>query len=203
MTAHKPKIAIFASGSGSNAENIINHAKVSGDYLVQAVFCNKKDAYVLERAKRLKVPSYLFTAVQMKENIIITDEGETTFTRFLEELGIDYIILAGFLLKIPEYLINKYPDHILNIHPALLPAYGGKGMYGEHVHKAVIEAREKKSGITIHLVDNHYDHGETIYQATCDVTEADSPESLATKIHELECAYPLVISSYIKKKKHY
>lgn len=151
----------------------------------------------MERAKRLGVSSFIFTAKQMRSNTISVEGTETSFSGLLADLKTDYIILAGFLLKVPDYLIEAYPARILNIHPALLPAYGGKGMYGEHVHKAVIEAGEKQSGITIHVVDNQYDHGTAVYQATCEVTPADTPETLAAKIHCLEKAYPQVIADYI------
>lgn len=197
MKGHIPDIAIFASGSGSNAENIINFSRTAGTYSVKGIFCNNSSAFVLERAKRLNIPSYIFTSSQLKEDRITIGGQETPLTEFLDRLGTDYVILAGFLLKIPEYLINKYPRRILNIHPALLPAYGGKGMYGEHVHNAVIAAGEKESGITVHIVDSHYDHGEIIYRNSCGITPEDTAESLAAKIHELEKAYPQVISDYI------
>lgn len=200
MEKHTANIAIFASGSGSNAENIINFSNTSGTYCVKAVFCNNKTAYVLERAKRLGVPSYIFSAQEFKNGTITIGGIECGFAGLLDTLDIDYIILAGFLLKVPDSLVSLYPGRILNIHPALLPAYGGKGMYGEYVHKAVIAAGENRSGITIHIVDNHYDHGETIYQDSCEITPEDTPESLAAKIHELEKAYPKVIDDYIRAR---
>lgn len=197
MKTKKHKVVIFASGSGSNAENIINFSSSADNYCVAAVFCDKPNAFVLERAKRLNVPSYVFSPSQMRNNTICANGKETSFLKLLENIGADYLILAGFLLKVPDYIIEVYHNRILNIHPALLPAYGGKGMYGEHVHKAVIAAGEKESGITIHVVDNQYDHGNIVYQATCEVTNTDTPESLAAKIHELEKAYPEVIAGYI------
>ena len=177
MEKSVPNIVIFASGSGSNAENIIKWAQNHKTYRVAAVLCNRKDAFVLTRYK-----------------------GESRkLTDVLHELGTDFIILAGFLLKVPEYLIAEWPERILNIHPALLPSFGGKGMYGDHVHQAVIAAGEKESGITIHIVDNQYDHGKTIYQVRCTVTPEDTPETLFAKVHELERAYPEVIEGYISQ----
>lgn len=192
-----PNLVIFASGSGTNAENIINWGKSRQTYRVSAVFCNRKDAFVLTRAERLGIPHYTFTAAEFREDTLLYNSGKTALTQFLADLHTDYIILAGFLLKVPDYLIEAYPGRILNIHPALLPAYGGKGMYGDHVHKAVIAAGEKESGITIHLVDNQYDHGKIIYQAKCRITPEDTPGTLFAKVHELERAYPQVIENFI------
>lgn len=200
MDKHTPNIAIFASGSGSNAENIINFSNTFNTYRIKAVFCNNETAYVLERAKRLNVPAYLFTAQEFRNGTITINGTWCRLAGLLGELKIDYIVLAGFLLKVPDSLVSLYHGRILNIHPALLPAYGGKGMYGEHVHKAVLAAGEKKSGITIHIVDNHYDHGAIIYQDICEISPEDTPESLAAKIHELEKAYPQVIEDYIRSR---
>jgi phosphoribosylglycinamide formyltransferase-1 len=185
-------IAVFASGSGSNAENLVNHFKNSQIGRISIILSNKKDAYVLQRAERLGVPSAVFSYKEFQDSNVIL--------HILEKYQIDFILLAGFLLKVPEYLLEKYPERILNIHPALLPNYGGKGMYGEHVHKAVIAAGEKKSGITIHVIDQNYDCGRTIYQSICTVHEDDTPETLAAKIHELEKAYPQVAEDYIAKE---
>ena len=160
-----PNIVIFASGSGSNAENIINWSKEHNTYRTAAVLSNRKDAFVLTRAERLEVPHWTFTGAEFRDNSILYKGERTSLTAALKDLGTDYIILAGFLLKVPEYLLAEWPERILNIHPALLPSYGGKGMYGDHVHKAVIAAGEKESGITIHLADNQYDHGRILYQA--------------------------------------
>ena len=161
--------------------------------------CNRKDAYVLTRAERLGIPHYTFTASEFRDNTLIYNNSARKLTDVLHELGTDYLILAGFLLKVPDFLIKEWPERILNIHPALLPSYGGKGMYGEHVHKAVIEAGEKESGITIHVVDSQYDHGRTIYQARCTVTPEDTPETLFSKVHELERAYPEVIEKFVSQ----
>ncbi len=201
MNKSVANIIIFASGSGSNAENIICHsrAKDIAPYNVKAIICNKSDAFVLKRAEKLGVPAYLQKASELRANTITINGIERSFTDFLTELQADYLILAGYLVKIPEYLVNAFPESILNVHPALLPAYGGKGMYGEHVHQAVIAAGEKRSGITIHLADSLYDHGTIIYQAECEIVPEDTPETLAAKIHTLEAAYPQVIEDYIRK----
>lgn len=184
------KLSIWASGSGSNAENIINFFKDSKEIKVDHILTNKKDAGVFERAKKLGVDIRYFSNSEFRES--------TPILEFLENRNIDYIILAGFLLKVSSNIIYKYPGRILNIHPALLPNYGGKGMYGMNVHKAVIDAREKHSGISIHLVDEEYDHGKLIFQSICDIEETDSPEILAQKVHELEYKhYPEVIKNYI------
>ena len=184
-----PNIVIFASGSGSNAENIINWSKDRDTYRVKGVFCN--------RAERLGVPAWTFSRKEFKDNTIIYNGEAASLTAVLADLDTDCIVLAGFLLKVPDYLLEAYPERILNIHPALLPSYGGKGMYGEHVHKAVIAAGEKESGITIHLTDSQYDHGRILYQARCSVSPEDTPETLFKKVHLLERAYPEVIDKYV------
>ncbi|HIZ86830.1 MAG TPA: phosphoribosylglycinamide formyltransferase [Candidatus Coprenecus pullistercoris] len=194
-----PNIVILASGSGTNAENIIRWSQNRGTYRIAAVMSNRKDAYVLTRAENLGVPYCTFTASEFRNGTLTYNGESRRLTDVLEELGTDCIILAGFLLKVPDYLIEAYPERILNIHPALLPSYGGKGMYGGHVHQAVIAAGEKESGITIHIVDKQYDHGKTIYQARCTVTPEDTPETLFAKVHELERAYPEVIEKYISQ----
>ena len=192
-------VAIFASGSGTNAQNLIEYFnygknrsnKISPDTKVEVVICNKPGAYVLTRAEKLGVP----TAVLNKEEL--TNSTERLF-ELLKQYSIDYIILAGYLLKIPAELIEMYPDKIINIHPALLPAYGGKGMYGHHVHEAVVAAKEKESGITIHLVDEKYDNGKILFQAKCEITQTDTPDDVAEKIHHLEQAnFPRVVDEYI------
>ena len=183
------KLAIFASGSGTNAQNIINYFKCNNSTSVQLVVSNKDNAYVLERAKKLGVKSVTMSRDEMTSESIV---------ELMKEHNIDYIILAGYLLKIPQVLINEYPDKIINIHPALLPNYGGKGMYGHHVHEAVIAAKEKESGITIHLVDEFYDNGKILFQAKCSLDENDTPDTLADKIHILEQEnFPKVIEQYI------
>jgi len=184
------KIAIFASGSGSNAENIANYFTGSKSITIDAIVSNKADAYVHKRAKMLGIESFTFT-----KQDFLTANG---IIDLLRGRGVDFIILAGFLLKIPQALIDKYPNKIINIHPALLPKYGGKGMYGEHVHKAVVAANEKESGITIHYVNENYDEGNIIFQAKCDVLPTDSPDDVANKVHLLEYKYfPKIIESVI------
>lgn len=196
----KRKIIIFASGSGSNAENFVNFSRTEDSlFEVVSILCNKPDAYVLCRAERLGVPSLTFTPTQLRNNLITVSGKEISFTGYLKESGADILVLAGFLLKIPDYMIEEFSGRIVNVHPALLPAYGGKGMYGEHVHMAVIAAGEKKSGITIHLVDNKYDHGAILRQFECEVKGDDTPETLAARIHTLESQYPSVVNSYIKE----
>lgn len=189
----KKKVAILASGSGSNAENIVNYFSKSNDVEISLFISDKKDAFVHERAKRLGIPSYHFTGKQFRES---NDVAE-----FLQSEGVDFIVLAGFLLKIPENLLQHYPNRIINIHPALLPKFGGKGMYGDHVHQAVVSEGEKQSGITIHYVNENYDEGRIIFQATCDVLPTDTPDDVAEKVHALEYKYfPEVIESVLLKK---
>ena len=186
------KLAIFASGNGSNAQNIIEHFNGSGTATVSLIICNRPNAYVLERAAALGVPSVV---LQREE---LTGENPARLLSLLAEHSTDYIILAGYLLKIPEALVEAFPGRIMNIHPALLPKFGGKGMYGNHVHQAVIDAGEPLSGITIHLVDAHYDSGAHLFQATCPVLPDDTPNSLAEKIHALEKEhFPKVVEEYI------
>ena len=188
------KLAIFASGNGSNAQNIIEHFKGSETARVTLIISNKSGAYVLERATALGVP----TAVLPREQL--TAENPTELLTLLQAQGIEYIILAGYLLKIPAALVEAYPGRIINIHPALLPKFGGKGMYGNHVHQAVIDAGETESGITIHLVDSNYDSGSTLFQATCPVFPTDTAESLAERIHSLEKEhFARIIEGYISK----
>jgi len=172
------KIAIFASGSGSNAENIVNYFSGNSNFRFPLILSNKSDAFVHERAKKLGIPSFTFSREQFLN-------GEE-IKRFLNNHNIDAIILAGFLLKVPDVLIKSFPDKIINIHPALLPKYGGKGMYGDNVHKAVKAAGETESGITIHYVNEHYDEGNIILQAKCELTNEDTPETIAEKVHALE-----------------
>ena len=183
------KIAIFASGSGSNAENIATYFKVSSVAEVVLILTNKADAYVLERAKKLTLESVVFSSEQLKSGELVN---------LLKDKGIDFIVLAGFLLKIPENLIAAFPNKIINIHPALLPKYGGKGMYGDAVHKAVVANKEKETGITIHYVNEHYDEGAIIFQAKCAVSESDTYEEVAHKIHQLEYEhFPRVIEKIL------
>jgi len=183
-------LVVFASGSGSNAENIVNYFRTHKEIRVKAFYCNNPHAFVIERAKRLKVPLRVFDS---------KDLASVTINKFLYEDGIDYIILAGFLKLIPKSLIHAFPNKIINLHPALLPLYGGRGMYGSKVHEAVIANHEKKSGITIHLVNEHYDDGKILFRAETYLEPNETPESLAEKVHALEHKYfPLVIEQFIK-----
>lgn len=186
------KIAIFASGSGTNAENIVDFFKMDSHIKVSLILSNKNSAYVLERARKLGVKSAVFTAEQLSNSTFVDS--------ILAEEKIDAIILSGFLLKVPDRIIAKYSGRIINIHPALLPKFGGKGMYGMKVHKAVIDSGDTQSGITIHLVDEYYDNGKILFQSTCNVEPGDTPESLAEKIHKLEYRYfPEVIGKYLQE----
>lgn len=183
------RIAILASGSGTNAENIINYFNSSETISVVFVLSNKKDAKVLERASRLKIPSTSFN----KNDFMITDEVLNLLNK-----NADYVILAGFLWKIPNKILKAFPNKIINIHPALLPKYGGKGMYGMHVHNAVVANKEKKTGITIHYVNENYDEGAIIFQKSFEVLGSDTPEDVAEKIHKLEQEnFPKVIEKVI------
>ncbi len=176
---NKKRIAVFASGNGSNAENIIRYFQ-SGEHGAEVVLVvsNRKDAKVLERAEKLGVPAIVVPKHDFRD--------EEFMTGLLRDNGIDFIVLAGFLLMIPDFLISLYPEKIINIHPSLLPKYGGKGMYGSHVHEAVVAAGETESGITIHMVDENCDGGRIVFQAKCPVTSQDTPDDVATKVHALE-----------------
>lgn len=185
------KLAIFASGSGSNAENIVEYFKGDNSVAISLIISNKEDAYVHQRAKKLNIESATFS----KNDFYTTDK----VLEFLQQNNIDFIILAGFLLKVPTNLLAAYPDKIINIHPALLPKYGGKGMYGDNVHKAVVAAGETESGITIHYVNENYDEGAIIFQAKCPVLANDTYEDVANKVHALEYKhFPEVIEKLFK-----
>ena len=185
----KNQIAIFASGTGTNAQKIIDHFRNSSRIKVALIACNKPGAGVLTIAEKENIP----TLIIQKEKFF-----RSGYLNELKEKEIEFIVLAGFLWKIPATLINAYRHRIVNIHPALLPKYGGKGFYGQYVHESVLTAGEKKSGITIHYVDEHYDNGDIILQVTCPVLENDTSESLASRIHELEhLYYPKIIEKLI------
>jgi phosphoribosylglycinamide formyltransferase-1 len=185
------KIAVFASGSGSNAENIVNYFKGNDEIEVSFILCNKPDAGVLLRAERLGIPSYVYT------NKVIREGNEVM--NLLKEKGIILIVLAGYLNIIPQNIIDAFPERIVNIHPALLPKYGGKGMYGHFVHEAVVAAKDKESGITIHYVNEHYDEGKIFFQAKCKVLPDDTPADVERKVRELELRYfPEVIDDILK-----
>jgi len=171
-------IAIFASGNGTNAQRIIEYFSGNKDIRVSLILSNKKDAFVLERAKKFNIKSLLFNREDFYESNTIVD--------ILDYHKTDLVVLAGFLWLVPTSMIDKYENKIINIHPALLPKYGGKGMYGRRVHEAVLEANEKESGISIHYVNQFYDEGNIIFQAKCNVYPTDTPENLAERIHGLE-----------------
>jgi len=186
------KIVIFASGSGSNAQRIAEEFAQIPDIQIDRIYCNKSDAFVLERAKKLSIPAFVFNRDDFYTNGKVLEQ-------LLSDTP-DLIVLAGFLWLIPENIIKKYEGHIINIHPALLPKYGGKGMYGINVHNAVIANKEKESGITIHLVNEKFDDGDILFQASCSLTPDDTPDTLARKIHELEYEhFPRIIEKHLRK----
>ena len=184
-------LAIFASGAGSNAQQIINYFRNSELAKIELIVCNKPGAGVVAVAEKENIP------VQMVEKErFFRGDG---YLPELQKAKTDLIILAGFLWKIPQILVDTYPRRIINIHPALLPKYGGKGMYGQYVHEAILNAGEMESGITIHYVDEHYDNGDIIFQTACPVLDGDSAEDLAQRIHQLEhLHYPMVIEQVLK-----
>lgn len=184
------KIAIFASGSGSNAENLAQYFKKNKKIKIALIVCNNPKAGVIERANRLKIPVVLISNRSLNESSLLL--------KTLKSEGIDLLVLAGFLKRIPENLILAFPKAIVNLHPSLLPKFGGKGMYGDKVHQAVVQAKEKESGISIHFVDAQYDTGELIEQIRIPISENETPENLAKKIHQLEYEhYPKVIENLI------
>ena len=189
---NKPiRLAILGSGNGTNAQQISEYFADRDDVQVACIIYNKHDAFIAERAKNLGIESHYFGRADFYENGAVM--------KYLQGKDIDWVILAGFLWLVPEAMLDAYPNRIINIHPALLPKYGGKGMYGHHVHEAVVAAGEHESGITIHIVDNHYDRGTTLFQARCTVTPDDTADTLAAKIHLLEKEYfPRVIDETIK-----
>ncbi len=184
------KIVLFASGNGSNAENIMAHFEFSKQVSVVGVFTNNSQAKVIERAKKFQVPTYVFNKKELSEGTVLSQ---------LKQLQPDLIVLAGFLLKFPIHIINEFPNRVINIHPALLPNYGGKGMYGMNVHNAVLENKEKETGITVHYVNEHFDEGEFIFQANVTIENCTSAEEIAQKIHELEMEhFPRVIERFLE-----
>jgi phosphoribosylglycinamide formyltransferase-1 len=184
-------IAIFASGSGTNAENLIKYFSKPNSVKVKLVLTENSKAFVIQRANRLNIPHHIFSMDDLKSGVVL---------ELLKKSKIDFVVLAGFLKLLPKSIVDYFPRKIVNIHPAILPKYGGKGMYGMNVHKAVIDAKEVYSGITIHLVNTQYDEGDILFQAKCDVLHCDSPESLAERIHALEYEhFPKVVDAYINK----
>ena len=183
------RLSIFVSGNGTNLQRIAEYLSNNKDVEIVNVVCNNPKAYSIERAKKLGIPLRMITK---------QDFNSEAFVKEMQSLGIDLIVLAGFLWKLPENLVKAFPKKIVNIHPALLPKYGGKGFYGEHVHEAVVAAKEAQSGITVHYVNELYDSGEIILQARVSLDENETPDSLAAKIHQLEQAYfPVAIEQVL------
>lgn len=190
MNGRPVRLALFVTGGGTNCENIIRYFRYNDSVDIPIVVSSRADAFALVRAERLGVPTKVITRQELNE------EPELVL-RTVE--GCDFIILAGFLPKVPQYLIERFPNRIINIHPALLPKFGGKGMWGHHVHEAVKAAGETRSGITIHFVNAELDEGEHIAQFSCELSPDDTPEQIADKVHELEMRhFPMVIEQVIK-----
>ena len=186
---HMKKILLFASGTGSNVENIIHHFKNHQDIIVVGVLTNNPNAQVIDKAKNHNVPTLIFNREQLTDGFVFDK---------IAELKPDLIVLAGFLWKMPEEIVKAYPNKIINIHPALLPKYGGKGMYGIKVHQTVLDNKEKETGITIHYVNEHYDEGEFIFQQKVAIEDCKTPEDVADKIHELEHKhFPIIIEKIL------
>ena len=184
------KIIFFASGSGSNVQNIIQHFSTFDQITTDLVLTNNQKAGVLDRAKSLNVPFYLFKKEEYLDDSLLNK---------LQTIKPDLIVLAGFLLKIPKSIVAAYPDKIINIHPALLPKHAGKGMYGDRVHQSVLDSGDRKTGITIHYVNENYDEGSIIFQSAVEVSKADTAESIANKVHQLEYKhYPEVLHQLLK-----
>lgn len=184
------KILLFASGTGSNVENIIQYFKNNPDIAIAAVFTNNPNAKVLDKAKIHNVPTLIFDKTQLSEGFVLDK---------INELQPDLIVLAGFLWKMPEQIVVAYPNKIINIHPALLPKYGGKGMYGMKVHNAILENKEKETGITIHFVNEHYDEGEFIFQQNVNIEDCKTPEEIVAKVNELEhLHFPQIIERLLE-----
>ncbi|MFB9078235.1 phosphoribosylglycinamide formyltransferase [Flavobacterium procerum] len=171
------KIVVFASGSGTNAENIVKYFSNTEIAKVVSIFTNNASAKVIDRAKNHQIPVQIFSKTELLDGNVLQK---------IQKIDPDLIVLAGFLLKFPENIIEKYPHKIINIHPALLPNYGGKGMYGIHIHRAVVNNKEKETGISIHYVNENYDEGAIVFQANVALTDEDTAETVAEKIHELE-----------------
>jgi phosphoribosylglycinamide formyltransferase-1 len=190
----KKRIAIFASGSGSNAQKIMEHFKRNSEAEVVLILTNNPQAYVLQRADNFEIPSHIFT----RDEFYHTDN----IIKLLKNLQVDLIVLAGFLWLVPENLLKAFPNKIINLHPALLPKYGGKGMYGDHVHNAVLAAKEEESGITIHFVNEKFDEGEILHQSRFKIEPGDTLEMIKFKGQQLEHQhFPRVIESLLRKMK--
>jgi len=192
MTNNMINLAIFASGSGTNAENLIQFFSGSNRYQIKLIVSNKPDAYVLKRAEKFGIESHCLSSEQIKDHSLMIE--------VLKQHQIDFVVLAGYLKLIPPVLIEQFPSKIVNIHPALLPKFGGKGMYGMNVHRAVVDAKEAETGISIHYVNEHYDSGNIIFQVSCSVLPNDTADDVAQKIHELEMAhFPVVLEQVLRK----
>jgi phosphoribosylglycinamide formyltransferase-1 len=190
----KKRIAIFASGSGSNAQKIMEHFKRNSEAEVVLILTNNPQAYVLQRADNFEIPAHIFT----RQEFYDTDD----VIRILKTLQVDLIVLAGFLWLVPTALLKSFPNKIINLHPALLPKYGGKGMYGDYVHQAVMDANEEESGITIHFVNEQFDEGEIIHQSRFKIEPGDNLEMIKFKGQQLEHQhFPKVIENLLKKMK--
>ncbi len=191
----KTKIAIFASGEGTNAERIMSAFAKNGEIEVALLLASKEGIGALQKAEAAGVPSVVFPRTAFAETEPILS--------VLQNYKVDFIVLAGFLVHIPEWMLRVYPNRLINIHPSLLPKFGGKGMFGLRIHQAVLEAAEQESGITIHLVNELYDSGDILFQATCSVKSDDSAEALAARVHELEYKYyPEVVEEWIKQNRN-
>ena len=187
------RLAVFVSGGGTNLQRIAEYFAPNPEVEIACVVSNNKEAYANQRAKNLGIP------LVMLDRQTFNDKA---FSEYLKSLHVDMIVLAGFLWLVPKHLIEAFPNRIINIHPALLPKYGGKGFYGHHVHEAVVAAHEKESGITIHYVNEHYDSGSIIFQAKVALTDTDTPDDVAAKIHILEQEnFPVVIEKLLIDKK--
>lgn len=190
MSAKRSRLAVFASGNGSNAEEIFNYFKNHPGIEVGLLLSNNPEAFALRRAQNHGIKTLVFNRQEFLEG--------TPLRMLLTNERITHIVLAGFLWLIPDYLLKSFPDRIINIHPALLPKYGGKGMYGSKVHQAVKAARDLETGITIHLVNERYDEGKILFQGTCSITENHSPDEIAACVHKLEHEhYPRIIEKWI------
>ncbi len=191
----KKKIAIFASGTGTNAQKIVANCRKYENIEVALIVSNKPDAKVLEFAKQVGIPTLIIDWHSFYET-------EDILKKFIT-YSIDFVVLAGFLWLVPQYLVAAFPQRMINIHPALLPKYGGKGMYGMNVHRAVKSAGETETGITIHYVNKHYDDGAIVFQATCSVSSEDTPETIARKVQNLEHEhFPRVVVDLVKELTH-
>jgi len=190
----KKRIAIFASGSGSNAQKIMEHFKRNPEAEVVLILTNNPQAYVLQRADNFEIPSHIFSRQEFYDS--------DSVIRLLKNLQVDLIVLAGFLWLVPPSLLKAFPNKIINLHPALLPKYGGKGMYGDHVHNAVLAAKEEESGITIHFVNEQFDEGEILHQSRFKIEPGDNLEMIKFKGQQLEHQhFPKVIENLLKKMK--